>query len=607
MGVEQVIKLNIVPQKNPPHVRVTEYDSGVNSWVIVANLFKDELPWEPPAGTTAAIEGTKKDGSVFRTNGHVMYWSDEPSVMFTLESNMTDVPGAAWVKIVLTINDSKLATCGFWLDVDKAGADASAIVSGNGFEEVISEAFENYLDEHGTAPIGSGVNSVNGKSGVVVLKTSDLQNDSGFLGESDADRLSRHNLLLDYPASEYTNGITFAPADDGGVRVSGTAAGDSFYNFYHNMSAIPNNLRIGKTYRAHYDGSSNVKFHFWFYKDGKYFSGYTITGDRNDLVVPDGINGMVIRLSVDSGTVVDEIVHPAIMSDLTNAEVISRAVQYPSLTAKQKSDILSLISEYKSVKSRIDYDYDSTMLSFLDAADTYTSGNKLRLCCDTFAELIWGGVSASTFSDASTSYTGNIVKAFDWGYFSPHMIRQRTVGLASRDSSGNIIEFYGFRTIGNTVNKSYSYNTRYTSGGTLLNSQKWLGGLSANDLANELYLGGYEVPPSKADVGDLVFYTATPYASASDEFPQFNSAFRQIFHVAIITARINGFFEVAEVTSENNGASPLVVRSIFSEDDFLCARSGFMQRYAVMFARHPAAFGAEGNVPEKFQNIPTRL
>ena len=178
MSVEQVVKLDIVPQKNPPHVRVTEYDYGVNSWVIVANLFKDGFPWEPPAGTTAAIEGTKKDGTVFRTDGHVMYWPGEPSVIFTLEDNMTDVPGAAWVKIVLTINGSKLATCGLWLDIDKAGADASAVVGGNGFEEVLNEAFREYIEEHGTAPIGSGVESVNGKSGVVMLKMSDIEDDA---------------------------------------------------------------------------------------------------------------------------------------------------------------------------------------------------------------------------------------------------------------------------------------------------------------------------------------------------------------------------------------------------------------------------------------------
>lgn len=597
--VYQKLTLEVTPGATPPVLHVTEYD--INMQIDVTFTQRGQ-PYEIPSGTTANVEGTLARHP-FRVNCDV----NGNTVTFILTKSMTAYAGRAWTKIVLTNNTWPVSTCGFWLDVDLAGVEAETVINSSGFEEQLQTAFTEYLEKHGTAPVGSGVSSVNGKSGVAVLKTSDLENDSGFLGESDADRLNYHNLLLDYPASEYTNGIAFTQTGDGGVRVSGTAAGDSFYNFYHNMSAIPSNLHIGKTYRAHYDGSSNVKFHFWFYKDGKYFSGYTITGDRNDLVIPDGINGMVIRLSVDSGLTVNEVVHPRIMSSITNEEMISRSALYPSLTAKQKRDILSLISEYKSVKSRIYYDYDSTILSFLDAADTYTSGNKIRLCCDTFAELIWGGVSASTFPDASTSYTGNIVKAFDWGYFSPHMIRQRTVGLASRDSSGNIIEFYGFRTIGNTVNKSYSYNTRYTSGGTLLNSQKWLGGLGANDLANELYLGGYEVPPSKADVGDLVFYTATPYASASDEFPQFNSAFRQIFHVAIITARINGFFEVAEITSENNGASPLVTRSIFSEDDFLCARSGFMQRYAVMFARHPAAFGIVGNVPEKFQNIPTRL
>ena len=481
--------------------------------------------------------------------------------------------------------------------------------------EILGEAVEFDLGS-GTIVVvpteKSPVTSVNGKTGPVELNAEDV----GALPDSEktridaiaenVDRMKFHNLLSDYPASEFTNGITFAPTDDGGVRVSGTAAGDSFYNFYHNMSAIPSNLRIGKTYRAHYDGSSNVKFHFWFYKDGNYFSGYTIAGDRDDLVIPDGINGMVIRLSVDSGVTVNEVVHPRIVSGLANDVVLSRTAQYPPLTAGQKSEILNLISEYEERKNGITYDYDSTMLYFLDASDTYDSENKVRLCCDTFAELVWGGVSPDTFPAAGGDYTANIVKAFSWGYFASHMVRQRTFGLAQRDG-GTISELYGYRAIDENTKKSYSYNTRYSASGDLPHSQRWLGGLGASDLANELYLGGYEIPASEADAGDLVFYQAPPYAAVSENNSTYNLAFRQIFHVAVITKRINGFFEVAEVTSEDGGNGPVVRRSIFSNNDYFCARSGYMQRYAIMFARHPAAYGVLGNVPSQFQDIPTRL
>jgi len=419
--------------------------------------------------------------------------------------------------------------------------------------------------------------------------------------------LNCHNFLNDYtPNAGVYHGITFTPTGDGGIHVSGTSTADSFYSYYYNLTEFPSNLTPGKTYRAFYDGSTNVKFQFWFYKNGSYLSGYSIRGDRDDLTIPSDATGVVLRLAVDNKKTVDETVHPVILASLTNAELTARAALYPALTDSQKSDILNLISAYEARKSNIVYDYNSTRLSFLNAADTYDSNNNLRLCCDTFAELIWGGVAPSTFPAASGDYTGNITKAFSWGYFDPHLIRQRTVGLAEREN-GEITSLFGFRSVDSEAVKSYSYNTRYAASGSLPNSQVWLGGLNASDLANALYLNGYEVPASKADVGDLVFYEASPYASVSSSDSTYNAAFRRIFHVAVITARINGFLEVVEATSQNNGADPIVRRSIYSADDFCAAKSGFMQRYAIMFARHPAAFGVAGNVPSKFQNIPTRL
>lgn len=146
MSVEQVVNLDIVPQKNPPHLRVTEYDAGVNGWVITVNLFKDGQPWEPPTSAVASVEGTKSNGVGFQTEGHIMHW-DTPCVMFTLTESMTDVSGAAWVKIVFTINDSKIATCGLWLDIERAGVEADTIIGGSGFEEQISNAVDEWLED----------------------------------------------------------------------------------------------------------------------------------------------------------------------------------------------------------------------------------------------------------------------------------------------------------------------------------------------------------------------------------------------------------------------------------------------------------------------------
>ena len=123
----------------------------------------------------------------------------------------------------------------------------------------------------------------------------------------------------------------------------------------------------------------------------------------------------------------------------------------------------------------------------------------------------------------------------------------------------------------------------------------------AGDIAAELCMGGFEIPIGEADVGDLLFYEQPPYSTNSLT----NSTFRRIYHVAIITAKINGYFEIAEATNYIPEYA-LIQHSIFSEDDSLAAKSGGLINKIVMAARHPSAYGVPGNVPNKFANVPAR-
>ena len=277
---------------------------------------------------------------------------------------------------------------------------------------------------------------------------------------------------------------------------------------------------------------------------------------------------------------------------------ISLSASYPTLTSSQKQDILNLVDSYYAIRNNVVYHFVTTRNSFASKANTFDENNKLMLCCSAFTQLVWAGVDPSTFAEPDT-YNADIVKAFDWGYFLKYLIRQKTDGLAIREN-GSVTGLYGYRNPLGGIENGWSFNTRYAEDGNLPNSQRWTNALNAGDVACELFNNGYEVPVSKADVGDMVFYEEIPNGWNS----YYKHQFRRIDHAALIIGKTQGFFEVAEVTSINGGNPPVVKRSIFSTDPFLAAKSGYMANRIVMVARHPSAYGVSGNVPSKFTVVP---
>lgn len=306
-----------------------------------------------------------------------------------------------------------------------------------------------------------------------------------------------------------------------------------------------------------------------------------------------GTDGAAIKAALSVQVATDETL--SISGRAADAKAV-RALIAPELTASQKQDILDLVDAYYAMRENVVYRFVTTRNSFASKETTFDENNKLQLCCTAFTQLIWGGVDPSTFADPAT-YDGTIVKAFDWGYFLNFRIRQRTDGLAIREN-GVVTGEYGYRST-NGYEHGWSFNSRYDANGTWPNSQKPRTALNASDIACELFNNGYEIPLRYADVGDMVFYEEIP--SGMNEY--YSNAFRRIDHGSIVIGKRDGFLEVAEVTSINGGNPPVLKRSIFSEDDFLAAKSGYMASRIVMVARHPAAFGVAGNVPNKFTTV----
>lgn len=122
------------------------------------------------------------------------------------------------------------------------------------------------------------------------------------------------------PSSTHVSSdVTYEPNDDGSIYVHGTADGLSYYNFYYNQSSLPAGLTPGKQYTVKYS-STNVKFDIWAYKSG------TVYGDKvyysdGTYTLPSDAEGLLIRLRVSDGTIVNETVRPVLYGDLFSSFV----------------------------------------------------------------------------------------------------------------------------------------------------------------------------------------------------------------------------------------------------------------------------------------------
>ena len=136
--VTKSFSVNITPGAIPETVHVSEHDVGRAYNVTL--LDDNGNVFEIPSGTTAKIEGTLGKYP-FETNANV----SGNVISFELTESMTAYSGKAWTKIKLTQNSKPVSTCAFILDVDRAGASASAIINAPGFQEQINQGVAAYF------------------------------------------------------------------------------------------------------------------------------------------------------------------------------------------------------------------------------------------------------------------------------------------------------------------------------------------------------------------------------------------------------------------------------------------------------------------------------
>lgn len=145
--LEQVVRLDMKPQKNPPHVDCTQYDSGSDGWLIRAYLYDNGSAFVIPSDYTAKIEGTTKENTGFTFAASIVDNSNGV-VTFNLIEDATAFKGSAWCKIVFVKGSSRIATSGFWLDNDRAGVEADTVIGAPGFEAQINQGVADYMAHH---------------------------------------------------------------------------------------------------------------------------------------------------------------------------------------------------------------------------------------------------------------------------------------------------------------------------------------------------------------------------------------------------------------------------------------------------------------------------
>ncbi len=268
-------------------------------------------------------------------------------------------------------------------------------------------------------------------------------------------------------------------------------------------------------------------------------------------------------------------------------ETIYVSTSLPHLSDTQKQQMKTLMDEYFSSGlflydgsfRRESYAYPNYVDS-LNSSNTNgckykdSTGDWYITNCGVFAQMIWMG---RALSDYTATPTTNITKAFDWGYYFNFLAAKRAWGVTKADGS------------------YYSGNSYLDASG----NRKFIGFDGAATMASELYAMGCEIPYSEVEVGDLVFYRSPSLIDGSiDEIEQ--TVFRYITHVGIVY-NVDPVYGPT-IMESTNAYSASIGKSGLGPDvsKFGNVRGAGQEQRVTMAARHPAAWGKGGNVPDKF-------
>lgn len=254
----------------------------------------------------------------------------------------------------------------------------------------------------------------------------------------------------------------------------------------------------------------------------------------------------------------------------------------PELTDAQKTQVKNLIDDYLNNKSKFVYDGSFRRESYAYAQSVSSLSGDINGCmykgdyiinCGLFAQMIWMG---RKISDFTTTPKTTINKAFDWGYYFDFRASKKAYGIMKTST-----KYYE----GNTYENDYE-------------ERKFITFDNAAAMAQELHQHGYEIPYSKIDIGDLVFYRSANISDGDTDGLE-QSSFRYITHVGVVYSVQDNIPTIAESSSAYTAA---IGKSGLRNDvtKFGNMRASGLEQRVVMAARHPSAFGVACNVPLNF-------
>lgn len=119
----QKYNLNMIPDKVPVMVRVSQYDQF--SRTIIFSLYDGAIEYEIPSGSTISVRGTKPDHTGFEYP--CTFEGNE--VSFNIEPQQTVLSGLVPCEIRITSNNEIVGSCNFIINVEPTPLDESTVIS----------------------------------------------------------------------------------------------------------------------------------------------------------------------------------------------------------------------------------------------------------------------------------------------------------------------------------------------------------------------------------------------------------------------------------------------------------------------------------------------
>lgn len=147
--ITQHYMIDLIPAGDPVVVHVSQYDKLAR--ILAFDLYTGGVAFEPPAGATAQIRGTKPDGTVFNYAMTV----DGITVSIPIPQQMALVAGDVPCEIqIVGDGEAQLGTANFILRVERSALDEEAAESASDiplFEQLTQQAMEAASDAEASA------------------------------------------------------------------------------------------------------------------------------------------------------------------------------------------------------------------------------------------------------------------------------------------------------------------------------------------------------------------------------------------------------------------------------------------------------------------------